>query len=450
MTQTSLPLTSSDGTRRGVILNLIKRFTLASLYWLILVGLLAPANAGAEFSVPAGFIDQAIVGGVPEPTSFDWLPGGNLLITAQGGNLFGWNGAGDARPVLDLSGAVCDGGEMGLLGIAVDPEFQSGQRFIYLYYTRRGAGSDGCDPANRANRVSRFSVDKRGEIGGETILVDNIRAPGGNHNGGDLQFDRNSLLFISVGDGGSTPETARSLASLNGKILRIDRHGGIPGGNPFTGAGTESCRATGASTTGQTCQEIYATGLRNPFRLAIDPDGGGQFFVNDVGAGNWEEVDVGAPGADYGWNVREGPCLISSSTNCPQPSGFVEPIHAYPHQTGCRTITGGAFVPDAAGWPSGSADDYLFADLACSSLFALDTATAAVSTFATGAGAVHLKFGSDGALYYSTYEDGGQVRRIDEATKDKCKKGTHRKGKAKKNSCKKDNGGKGKDKRKRR
>ena len=101
------------------------------------------------------------------------------------------------------------------------------------------------------------------------------------------------------------------------------------------------------------------------------------------------------------------------------------------------------------------ADDYLFADLACTTLFALDTATGAVSRFATGAGAVHLRFGGDGALYYTTYENGGQVRRIDETTKDTCKKnkkkkGKHKKGKAKKNSCKKGNGGKGKDKRKRR
>lgn len=429
---------------------MIRRITLAIISVVILAGLLWPTNARAEFSVPAGFVDQAIVGGVPEPTAFDWLPGGDLLITTQGGVLFRWDGAGDARPVLDLSGAVCAGGEMGLLGIAVDPAFQSGSPFIYLYYTHRTEGSEGCAAASRANRVSRFTIEGSGAIGGETVLIDNIAAPGGNHNGGDLQFDRNGLLYVSVGDGGSTPETARTLASLNGKILRIDRHGGIPGGNPFTGAGTESCRAAGRSATGQTCQEIYATGLRNPFRIAIDPDGDGQFFINDVGAGNWEEVDAGASGADYGWNIREGPCLTGSSSNCPQPSGFVEPIHAYPHETGCRIITGGAFVPNAAGWPDGLADDYLFADLACTTLFALDTATGAVSRFATGAGAVHLQFGTDGALYYTTYDDGGQVRRIDETTKDKCQKKKKRKGKAKKNSCKKGNGGKDKDKRKRR
>ena len=131
---------------------MISRITLASISVVILAGLLWPTNARAEFSVPAGFADQAIVGGVPEPTAFDWLPGGDLLITTQRGVLFRWAGAGDAQPVLDLSGAVCAGGEMGLLGIAVDPAFQSGSPFIYLYYTHRG-GSGGCDAASRANRV---------------------------------------------------------------------------------------------------------------------------------------------------------------------------------------------------------------------------------------------------------------------------------------------------------
>ena len=118
-----------------------------------------------------------------------------------------------------------------LLGIAVDPAFQSGSPFIYLYYTHREEA--GCDAASRANRVSRFTIDGSGAIGGETVLIDNIAAPGGNHNGGDLQFDRNGPLCLCR-RWGLNPETARSLASLNGKILRIDRHGGIPGGNPFT------------------------------------------------------------------------------------------------------------------------------------------------------------------------------------------------------------------------
>ncbi len=201
------------------------------------------------------------------------------------------------------------------------------------------------------------------------------------------------------------------------------------------------------------CQEIYATGLRNPFRIAFDPDGasGQQFFINDVGGGAWEAIDAGAPGADYGWNIREGPCLRGSTTNCPQPSGFVEPIHAYQHQTGCRTITGGAFVPNGTNWPAERQDDYLFADMACETIFAMDVGSRSVSRFATGSGAIHLSFGIDGLLYYTTYEGGGQVRRIvvgsspsDRANskRDRCKKSKGKKhkaknGKSKKGKCKK-------------
>ncbi|MBW3631524.1 MAG: PQQ-dependent sugar dehydrogenase, partial [Chloroflexi bacterium] len=479
-----------------------------------ILGLLWPVNASADFAVPAGFVDQPVISGVPAPTAIDWLPNGELLIATQGGVLFRWNGAGSAQAVLNLSGRVCATGEMGLLGLAVDPAF-SGNGFIYLYYTRAGAGGE-CDPANRANRVSRFTVGTTGAITNETVLIDNIAAPGSNHNAGDLQFDVNGLLYVSVGDGGSTPDTARRLNTLNGKILRIARHGGIPAGNPFQGLGTVQCAATGAAPNavlpsqnqnqqpGQVqteqeqdqqkkkkknkrggkhkkgnnskkkkradrraekqkrrqarrgtdqpidqpidqpvnqpidqpvnqpgpvgpppvdpgpggasliCQEIYATGLRNPFRIAFDPDdaSGQQFFINDVGGGAWEEINAGAPGADYGWNIREGPCVLGSTTDCPQPSGFVEPIHAYQHQSGCRTITGGAFVPDSSNWPDHFDNDYLFADLACRTIFALDTGSGTAAPFATGSGAIHMKFGSDGALYFTTYEGGGQVRRI--------------------------------------
>jgi glucose/arabinose dehydrogenase len=453
----------------------VKSKPAALLILVVVLGLLLPAQALAEFTDFPGagdFQDELVVDGVPAPTAIDWLPGNVLLIATQGGVLYRWNGAGAAQQILSLSGAVCapSGSEMGLLGLAVDPQF-SGNRFIYLYYTHKKGGG-GCDAANRANRVSRFTVDGNGIPGGETVLIDNIAAPGGNHNAGDLQFDRNGLLYISVGDGGSTPDTARRLNTLNGKILRIDRNGGIPADNPIQGPGTARCSSTGGTpsqlqdgTTGDkdekkrkkkkkakkkrrgsnkkqhkkqkrrqqrrkdrqdqgpvqgataNCQEIFATGLRNPFRIAFDSndtDGAQQFFINDVGGGAWEEIDLGAPGADYGWNIREGPCVLGSTTNCTQPSGFSEPIYAYKHQTGCRTITGGAFVPANSSWPDAYWGDYLFADLACDTIFARDATTGAVTTFATGSGAIHLRFGPNDELYYTTYEGaaGGQVRRI--------------------------------------
>ena len=219
----------------------------AVLILLVVLGLLLPAQALAQFTAFPGdgdFEDELVVGGVPAPTAIDWLPTGALLITTQGGVLYRQNGTGAAQSLLDLSGSVCSAGEMGLLGLAVDPAFSTNP-FIYLYYTHKKGGN--CDAANRANRVSRFTIDGNGVPVGETVLIDNIAAPGSNHNAGDLQFDRNELLYISVGDGGSTPDTARRLNTLNGKILRIDRNGGIPAGNPVQGPGTARCASTGGT-----------------------------------------------------------------------------------------------------------------------------------------------------------------------------------------------------------
>jgi len=435
----------------------MKRRALIAFAIVLVLGLIVPSDVRAFGGLPAGFVDEGIVGGVPAPTAIDWLPSGELLIASQTGVLYRWNG-GAAQAVLDLSGVTCSDGEMGLLGVAVDPTFQSGDRFVYLYYTHREGGS--CDASSRGNRVSRFSVDGSGNFANEQILIDHIPAPGGNHNAGDLQFDKQNLLYVSVGDGGKDLQTdaagdtngnARRLDLLNGKILRIQRDGSIPGSNPFQGAQSTRCATTGRAqssseqataqkkrgkhhkhhqhhnhkkrkhknrhngVSGTMCQEIFATGLRNPFRIAFDPDDSGnaqRFFINDVGGGAWEEVDDGQSGADYGWNVREGPCPTGTTENCSPSGTFTEPIHAYAHSTGCVTITGGAFVPNSNNWPASLDHTYLFADLACGLIFARDNTNGGVTTFGSGTGAVDLKFGSDGSLYYTTYEGGGQVRRI--------------------------------------
>lgn len=430
-----------------------------ALILLVVLGLLVPANAAAFVNLPPGFVDEPVVGGVPQPTAIAWLPTGDLLITTQAGVLYRWSG-GSPQPVLDLTAVTCLGGETGLLGVAVHPNFQERKRYIYLYYTHR-QGPD-CQSANRANRVSQFRMDESGAVGNERVLIDHIPATNGNHNAGDLQFDKQGLLYISVGEAG-VPNNARRLDILSGKILRITPNGGIPDTNPFRGAGTTSCSATGQAQArsgkhveaqrkhhrrhrhkrskhkhrhrqnpppsdtptpnpgpdpgGTICQEIFATGLRNPFRMAFDPNDGSaqqRFFINDVGQTTWEEIDVGRAGADYGWPIREGPCPIGTTTDCTPDSRFVDPIFAYDRTDGCTVITGGAVVPQSAHWPSAYANTYLFADLGCGTIFALrnETPGQEPEQFGTGTGAIDLQFGPDGALYYTTYEGGGQVRRI--------------------------------------
>ncbi len=384
----------------------------------------APLVAAAP---PAGFTDT-LVATVESPTSLAFAPSGRILVTTQFGALrVIANGTLLPESALDLASSVCTSSEQGLLGVEVDPAFTA-NGYVYLYYTRSASGS--C-----ANRVSRFTMT--GDVvdpATETVLVDGIPSPAGNHNAGDLHFGKDGYLYVSVGDGGcdylgggcaGANDAARDENVLLGKILRITSTGGIPPTNPFQGTGTARCAATGRTAPGTRCQETFAWGLRNPFRLAFDPNAAGtRFFINDTGQNVWEEVDLGLAGADYGWNVREGPCAEGSLTNCgPPPPGMTNPIHSYSHSSGCAAITGGAFVPNGI-WPAAYDNTYLYGDYTCGRIFLLTPDGAggySRSEFATDVGAVvNLAFGpapaaqvpAGRALYYTNYSAGGQVRRI--------------------------------------
>jgi glucose/arabinose dehydrogenase len=395
---------------------------------LLATALVALTPVPAAAAVPAGFEDELVVG-VSAPTALAFTDG-RMLVTSQGGTVrVVKHGSLLPTPALDLTATTCSNSERGLLGIAVDPAFAT-NGFVFVYHSVRTGAL--CDDRT-INRVTRF-VMTGDTLGGGVVLIDNIPSPAGNHNAGDLQFGKDGLLYVSVGDGGcdypgGTPsgcgasnDAARDEHVLLGKILRVDRNGGIPPSNPFQGAGTARCNVTGRTTAGQRCQETFAWGLRNPFRMAFDPNAtGARFHINDVGQATWEEIDLGIAGADYGWNVREGFCATGSTTNCgPPPAGMTNPIFAYGRSDGCRSITGGAFVP-AGTWPAEYQGKYLFSDFACGKIFRLNPDGSGGFTrvdFATGLGgnsAVHLAFGpwsGTQALYYTTYASGGQVRRI--------------------------------------
>jgi glucose/arabinose dehydrogenase len=396
-----------------------------------LTGLARPVAA----ALPPNFFDQ-LVATVGAPTALAFTPDGRLLITTQGGALRVYQaGSLLATPALTIPGAqICTNSERGLLGVAVHPQFAT-NNYIYLYYTANIAGV-GCK-----NRVSRFTLPASNVINpaSELVLIDRIYSTAGNHNGGDLKFGQDGYLYVSVGDGGCDYASpfgcagdnfaSRSRNVLIGKILRITADGQIPAGNPFQGAGTARCNVTGDTTAGTICQETFAWGLRNPFRAAFDQNAAGtRFFINDVGQGAWEEIDLGQAGVDYGWNCREGAHTNRTTGPCsPTPPGMVDPIFEYQHGVtipgtttggGCGAITGGAFVPNGL-WP-GYDGTYLFSDYNCGWVVRLSAAgppyTAA--DFATnlgGSSLVTMLFGPNGgsqALYYTTYAAGGQVRRI--------------------------------------
>jgi glucose/arabinose dehydrogenase/PKD repeat protein len=401
---------------------------------LLLLSTICLLQQVARGAVPTGFQDS-LVASVSSPTALAFTPDGRLLITAQTGRL--WINQGTAllpNPALDLGPVLCSNSERGLLGVAVDPAFTT-NRFIYLFYTYKKSGVCELNTANApVNRVSRFTLADTNTVSPSTelVLLDNIPSPAGNHNAGDVQFGHDGLLYVSVGDGGcdylgnsgcaGANDAARDHHVTLGKILRITSTGAIPSGNPFTGADSVRCNTTGRAAPGQKCRETFAWGLRNPFRMAFDPNAAGtRFFINDVGQNTWEEIDEGRAGADYGWNVREGHCVNGSTTNCgAPPAGMTNPIFDYSRSGGCAAITGGAFVPRGV-WPAEFEGQYLFGDYVCGRIFRLSRnadGTYSQSTFASGLGgssAVAMIFGpweATQALYYTTYAGGGQVRRI--------------------------------------
>jgi uncharacterized protein (TIGR03437 family) len=396
--------------------------------------------AGGAFAqtLAPGFVDD-FVATIPVPTAIAQLPDGRLLVASQNGVLrVVRDGAVVQQPALTIS-AICSNSERGLLGVAPDPDFVSNS-FVYLYYTYRGTGRDCGSRSNTGpvNRVSRFLMT--GDtiaLASERVLVDNISSWNGNHNAGDVQFGPDKNLYISTGDAGCDPaETsgcagsnaaARRTNTLLGKILRIDRDGGIPEGNPWRGPDSMRCNQSDAPA-GMRCQETYAWGLRNPFRIAVDPRSTSvRVFANDVGQGAWEEIDDILPGEDYGWNVREGFCANGSTTNCstgPIAEGrYRNPIFAYQHRVrvpgtqsdGCASLSGGAFTPSNTWRPQ--QEGYLFADFVCGSIFRLSDGIqlTEVARGLGGGSVVALMFGTyRGAptLYYTTYARGGELRRL--------------------------------------
>jgi glucose/arabinose dehydrogenase/PKD repeat protein len=401
---------------------------------LLLTGLLTcllDTRPAMAVTVPAGF-EHTLVTSTSNPVALAFTPDGRLLIATKSGQLRVYKD-GQQSTALNIESRICsNSNENGLTGVAVDPDFGTGtNRNVYLYYTAKIGDTCG-GSRDDVNRVSRFSLSDGNVIrpASETKLIDNIPSFG-IHNAGDLHFGKDGYLYISVGDGGCDYQdlskcqylnnNARDRNILLGKILRIERDGGIPPSNPFTGSNSARCNVTGR-TTAVHCQETFALGLRNPFRMAFDPDAvGTEFRINDVGGREWEEIDAGRAGADYGWNVREGHCAAGSRTDCgPPPVGMTNPIHDYGHGTGCGSITGAAFVPDGSFSPNHD-NAYLFGDYVCNKIFAL-TPTAeggfASSEFASElgpGGPIAMTFGPYGggkALYYTTFDGGGQVRRI--------------------------------------
>ncbi len=389
-----------------------------------------PGPVGAEperpaSTVPAGFVDTSVAFALsPTALAFTPMPDAKMYVTRQEGivEVFELDGT-HVTQAINIDPEVCGDAERGLMGMALDPAFAS-NRYIYLF-----ANFGPCD-ANNVGRVVRYTVenDWAFDPNSRVTIVDRIPSPGIYHSGGHLEFGKDGKLYISTGDGFTGGDPAQDKSGLSGKMLRVNPDGTPPADNPFYNeAGSQRCGDADGDTGAGTCQEIYAYGLRNPFGFAMDPNAAGtRFFINDVGQSTWEEIDENVPGANYGWPLREGPCAISvpCTPNLPTGNGFTDPIH-WLGRDDASSVTGGAFVPNNSGWPGEFTGAYLFGEYSYGKIYRLNrtsqtgTDQYTHSDFVTGLGlnsAVGLRFGpipnGGVALYYTTYFDGGEIRRV--------------------------------------
>lgn len=226
-------------------------------------------------------------------------------------------------PFLDISDLVLAGGERGLLGLAFHPDYARNGRF-FVSYTRR---PDGATVVAEYRCGSKTDLADRQE---RVVLV--VPQPFANHNGGMVAFGPDGALYVGRGDGGGggDPDNrGQNPHDLRGKILRlnVDRVEPytVPADNPYASGGGRP--------------EVYALGLRNPWRFSFDRETG-SLWVGDVGQNAWEEVDVVVRGGNYGWRLMEGRHCFPPKTNC-DGSGLQLPILEYGHEAGRCSITGG-------------------------------------------------------------------------------------------------------------
>ncbi|MEM1202888.1 MAG: PQQ-dependent sugar dehydrogenase [Acidobacteriota bacterium] len=309
-----------------------------------LIAALTPFSPSAEAQPPADLELQSVTGSVVAPVAIRHADDGSgrIFIVEQGGAIKIFDGANLlATPFLDISALVVSGGEQGLLGLAFHPDYATNGHF-FVNYTRSASPLDQTVVARYT--VSAGNPNVADSASAVEILV--VDQPFGNHNGGDIHFSPiDGYLYIGMGDGGGW-DTAQDQSSLLGKMLRIDvdtppsaSRGGlcglvgnysVPASNPFVG-------------TAEVCDEIWAIGLRNPWRWSFDRQTG-DILIGDVGEGAREEVNVqpgtSAGGENYGWPCLEGTQSFQPSF-CDGSMTLTHPALEYSHGGGECSVIGG-------------------------------------------------------------------------------------------------------------
>lgn len=332
------------------------------------------------------FQNEILATGLELPVSIKFLPDGRMLVAELPGKIKvlppPYTNP-DPVPFLEITNISGGGVRHGIFDVELDPDFAT-NRYFYVFYT---AG----DPFR--DRVSRFTANAAltGTVpGSEVVLWTDSWEPGPEHHGGAVTVANDGTVLFTVGEH-FNPDHSQRLNDPRGKVHRINRDGSIPADNPFFDG------------TGPNVDSIWAYGLRNPFRASYDRPTG-RLFIGDVGGNvgdSNEEVNLGAPGANYGWPDYEGPC----------PSPCISPIYDWEHNNRDASVTGG-FIYRGTQFPASMRGDYFFADYAQNWIkrltFDQNGDVAGVFPFEPASGdldgptgdVVYLTEGPDGALYY--------------------------------------------------
>jgi glucose/arabinose dehydrogenase len=373
---------------------------------LSLMGICVLVACGDDSSGPPNVIDEYTIENafpsvvLSRPTDVQNAGDGTnrLFVTQQTGEIlvFPEQSPDSLKTFLDISSEVNyeHFSELGLLGIAFHPDYES-NGYFFVAYT---AGT----PSARLGRIARFQVSADpnvADVASEKILLEWADSfP--NHNGGALAFGTDGYLYIGIGDEGGSGDfnnNAQDRSRIFGKILRIDvnqnvdiaPYHGIPDDNPYAG------NSSGYR------EDIWAYGFRNPWRFSFDDS---TLVAGDVGQGKWEEIDIVHKGGNYGWDCREG--LVAYDQNndslCANPGPFIDPVHVYGH-TGSQSITGG-YVYRGPSNALGITGRYIYADFNDGRIWALDLDTKA-NTELANTGSFISTFGVDEnkELYVATY-----------------------------------------------
>ncbi len=336
------------------------------------------------------FQNEILISGMNLPTALQFLPDGDLLILELGGKIWAVP-AGTTQvsptPFLSLTNIGSLNGQQGLMGMVLDPDFAN-NHYYYVFYTQGTPNRD---------RVSRFTAtaDHSSTVpSSEFVIYQDPQNAHAEHHGGALNFGGDGKLYITTGEH-FDPQAAQSLTSPHGKILRVNKDGTVPTDNPFyDGAGPNR-------------DDVWARGLRNPFRAFYD-NASGRLYVADVGGNDYavarEEVNVAVVGANYGWPSCEG-------SSCGSNPAYTSPIYSYGHNNRDASITGG-FIYRGSQFPAQYYGNYFFGDYTqnwirrltfdasgnVNGKFNFEPANGSVD--GPYGDIVYLTEGPDGALYY--------------------------------------------------